>query len=147
MQAVIVAPNEVGEPDWGVESGQIAKALNVLDDSSDNIRVAVRVRPPNSREQAGGEGGGVCVTIDPAVGAVTVEGTPPFSYDVAFPMDCSQLDIFQALGVDLVQCAVHGYNASLFAYGQTSSGKSFSMMGVQNTALVGPRARPPDIPF
>ena len=37
----------------------------------------------------------------------------------------------------IVQTAYHGYNASLFAYGQTSSGKSFSMMGVRGTALVG----------
>jgi hypothetical protein len=32
---------------------------------------------------------------------------------------------------------VHGYNASLFAYGQTSSGKSFTMMGVPGTSASG----------
>jgi len=39
--------------------------------------------------------------------------------------------------VDIVRTAYHGFNASMFAYGQTSSGKSFSMMGVRGTALVG----------
>lgn len=46
-------------------------------------------------------------------------------------------EVFESIGVDIVQCAFHGYNAALFAYGQTSSGKSFSMMGVRGTALVG----------
>lgn len=36
-----------------------------------------------------------------------------------------------------IRCAVHGYNASMFAYGQTSSGKSYTMMGVPNTSQAG----------
>ena len=95
-----------------------------------NIRVAVRVRPPNARELCG-SGSSVCVVVDPAAARVTLGKDHAFTVDVAFPMDCTQLDIFKAIGVDLVSHSWNGYNASMFAYGQTSSGKSFSMMGVR----------------
>jgi hypothetical protein len=58
-------------------------------------------------------------------------------YDVAFPFSTSQLGVFEVVGVPIVQTAYNGFNASMFAYGQTSSGKSFSMMGVRGTELVG----------
>ena len=34
---------------WGDEQPQIEQVTNQLDSSSDNIKVAVRVRPPNTR--------------------------------------------------------------------------------------------------
>jgi len=68
---------------------------------------------------------------------VVLDGKPPFVYDVAFPFSTSQLGVFEIVGVPIVQTAYNGFNASMFAYGQTSSGKSFSMMGVRGTELVG----------
>ena len=44
------------------------------------------------------------------------------------------------LGVDLVQNAWRGYNAALFAYGQTGAGKSHSMTGPRSDPGVLPRA-------
>ncbi len=55
-----------------------------------------------------------------------------FSYDSmdpAAPNFTSQEQVFQDLGVDIINSAFDGYNACLFAYGQTGSGKSYSMMG------------------
>ena len=49
-------------------------------------------------------------------------------------------DIFSVLGVDLVQNAWRGYNAALFAYGQTGAGKSHSMTGPRSDPGVLPRA-------
>ena len=37
--------------------------------------------------------------------------------------------MFQALGGEVVQQAMAGFNTSVFAYGQTGAGKSYSMMG------------------
>ncbi|ESP02924.1 hypothetical protein LOTGIDRAFT_110616, partial [Lottia gigantea] len=39
--------------------------------------------------------------------------------------------IFQDLGTDVIQSAVEGYNACLFAYGQTSTGKTYTMTGTE----------------
>ena len=37
--------------------------------------------------------------------------------------------VFEDLGTDVIQSAFEGYNACIFAYGQTGAGKSYSMMG------------------
>jgi hypothetical protein len=100
-----------------------------------NVRVAVRVRPPNQRE-LGGEGNGVCVDVVPADGIVKVGSDKAFTFDVAFSMEATQAQVFDKLGVDLVGWVLGGYNASVFAYGQTSSGKTHSMMGARDSEVL-----------
>lgn len=39
--------------------------------------------------------------------------------------------VFQDLGTEILQAAFEGYNACLFAYGQTSTGKTYTMMGAR----------------
>ena len=39
------------------------------------------------------------------------------------------MQVFDDLGVDVVDSAYQGYNACVFAYGQTGSGKTYTMMG------------------
>ena len=39
------------------------------------------------------------------------------------------MQVFGDLGVDVLNSAFDGYNACIFAYGQTGAGKSYSMMG------------------
>ncbi|XP_044750368.1 kinesin-like protein KIF14 [Coccinella septempunctata] len=108
-----------------------------------NLSVAVRVRPMNSRELAY-IGATSVVTVEK--NNLHVQSSPTgnsgvcldhvFQYDHIFrPCDendsvySSQKEVFQVLGVPLLESAFKGYNACLFAYGQTGSGKSFSMMG------------------
>ena len=89
----MVGTVEAGELDWGDEDAQFAKVTAPLGaGGSDNIRVAVRPRPANKRELAG-DGGGVCVSVNEPAAVVTVEGAPPFSYDVTFDMGCTQLQV------------------------------------------------------
>ena len=94
--------------------------------AGNNIRVAVRCRPPNKRElalqekqdKAGVSAAGpqripaLVVGVpgaEPPVGRIDVWGTPtPFQYDIAFPMNANQLDVFEHVGVDIVKCAYHG---------------------------------------
>lgn len=60
-----------------------------------------------------------------------------FAFDKSYWSACardepgyaSQQSLFDYLGLDLLQHALDGFNTCLFAYGQTSSGKSYSMMG------------------
>ena len=39
------------------------------------------------------------------------------------------LQVFSDLGQGVLDSAFEGYNACLFAYGQTSAGKTYTMMG------------------
>ena len=52
-----------------------------------------------------------------------------FSYDKVFPMDTQQESIYSFTGAEIVEGVLEGFNGTIFAYGQTSSGKTFTMMG------------------
>lgn len=54
-----------------------------------------------------------------------------WSYDRSTPERpaATQSVIYEELGVFAVQSAWQGYNCSIFAYGQTSAGKTYTMMG------------------
>lgn len=49
--------------------------------------------------------------------------------DHIFDMNASNLDIFDTVVKPIVNAAVNGFNGTVFAYGQTSSGKTYTMMG------------------
>ena len=53
-----------------------------------------------------------------------------FSYDCIFPITCGQNFIYEQTAFNLVESVVEGYNGTIFAYGQTGCGKTFTMMGV-----------------
>ena len=58
------------------------------------------------------------------------------------PLDVrpTQVKVFTELGLGMLANAWDGYNCSIFAYGQTSSGKSYSVMG--HGANLGKEAAP-----
>ena len=106
-----------------------------------NVRVYARFRPLNQREQALGEQ----ATKDLAFkGSTDVTCTGhTFSFDGVFGPDSQQEGIYQAVAASTVDDLFVGFNGTIFAYGQTGAGKSFTMMGVlDDGALAGviPRA-------
>lgn len=52
-----------------------------------------------------------------------------FGFDVVFPTEASQLEVFEKIGVDLVATAYDGYNASIFAYGQVAASRQSPFAG------------------
>ncbi|KAK5986984.1 Kinesin motor domain-containing protein [Trichostrongylus colubriformis] len=55
-----------------------------------------------------------------------------FTFDAAFGPNSSQMDIHEASTSPLVDTVVSGYNATVFAYGATGSGKTFTMIGTKD---------------
>lgn len=51
-----------------------------------------------------------------------------YNYDRIFPGSCSQEDIYECVS-DHVLETINGYNTTIFAYGATGSGKSYTMTG------------------
>ncbi|KAK2163150.1 hypothetical protein LSH36_84g00049, partial [Paralvinella palmiformis] len=105
---------------------------------SDNVRVAVRCRPLSDKEKSTG-----CiqvVKIDEVRGSVTVQnpnasqGEPPkqFTFDTVFGADCKQVDVYNEVARPIVESVLEGYNGTIFAYGQTGTGKTFTMEGVRS---------------
>ncbi|XP_064610162.1 kinesin-like protein KIF3A isoform X2 [Liolophura sinensis] len=104
---------------------------------SDNVRVCVRCRPMNEKEKS--TGCKLCVNVDTVRCAIIVKnpsGTndePPktFTFDTVFGTDCKQVDIYNEVARPIVECVLEGYNGTIFAYGQTGTGKTFTMEGVR----------------
>ncbi|CAM9254632.1 unnamed protein product, partial [Ectocarpus fasciculatus] len=115
-----------------------------------NVRVAIRMRPLNSKENGMSASKVVRMSSGKNV-TVSQDGTGisenSFSYDFCFDASedegsdsaGSQKVVFEKLGMEVLAHAWHGYNACLFAYGQTGSGKSYSMMGTANDTGIIPR--------
>ncbi|CAD5229687.1 unnamed protein product [Bursaphelenchus okinawaensis] len=62
-----------------------------------------------------------------------------YSFDKAFKPQCSQAEIFDAVGKNIVNGVFDGFNGTIFAYGQTGSGKTYTMNGpdVENPVTKG----------
>merc|ERR1719440_2702422 len=65
---------------------------------------------------------------------VPEEGAPPreFSFDYTYDDDSEQGTVYRNLGAPLLEKAFGGWNGTIFAYGQTGAGKSFSMTGTSS---------------
>ncbi|KAJ1657948.1 Kinesin-like protein kip2 [Dispira simplex] len=110
--------------------------LNKPPVKTENVQVTVRVRPPNAQERGGA---GLLDTWDIdaqgnriSLSAEFIERTrkPPveFYYDkIIDGSDNHQVYVHSVQNV--VRSAMEGYNATVFAYGQTASGKTYTMMG------------------
>ncbi|XP_073031375.1 kinesin-like protein KIN-7N [Primulina eburnea] len=99
----------------------------------EKICVAVRVRP-SSRE---GSGNAFQWKIENnCVSLHGVHNTPisgmSFAFDHVFDQDCSNGTVYELLIKNIIHSAVEGFNGTAFAYGQTSSGKTFTMNGTEN---------------
>lgn len=82
----------------------------------------------------------VVVKMDPSIVQVqltkpkTPADTPPklFTFDGVYYMKDTTKQIYEDICFSLVSGVLEGYNGTVFAYGQTGCGKSFTMMGVED---------------
>lgn len=120
--------------------------IRAIDARAERVQVYLRLCPSLSLTS--------CVTIDDTsntttslpssstiVGAgntsITLnrgESNSPIRYSVdgAFDAETSQEDVFNAVGVPAVSDVLNGYNASIICYGQTGTGKTYTMTGANN---------------
>ena len=55
-----------------------------------------------------------------------------FNFDRVYSIDCDSQLIYKEMCKDVVSSALEGYNGSIFMYGQTTSGKTYTMLGSPN---------------
>lgn len=130
---------------------------NTILELKGNVRVFCRVRPPTETEQKScssqlalaapqtGELAGRGVEIAQAGnGGPGTKGQAQkhvFTFDRVFGPQSGQLEVFEEVSA-LVQSALDGYRVTVFAYGQTNAGKTFTMLGRPGAEMEGiiPRA-------
>ncbi|XP_059608867.1 kinesin-like protein unc-104 isoform X2 [Phlebotomus argentipes] len=109
-----------------------------------SVKVAVRVRPFNSREIARESkciiemSGATTSIVNPKVPPGTNDSVKRFNFDYSYwSHDASDTDfttqsmVYGDIGEEMLQHSFDGYNVCIFAYGQTGAGKSYTMMGRQ----------------
>ena len=57
-----------------------------------------------------------------------------FNFDNIFPPNTTQSEIYDSSAKEIISCVLNGYNGTIFAYGQTSSGKTYTMTGELDNA-------------
>ncbi|PAV70882.1 hypothetical protein WR25_14672 isoform A [Diploscapter pachys] len=92
-----------------------------------NIVVAARIRPMNDSEKASGAMS-IC-RADTINRAIILKNKSLTPFDRVYGPTASQKEIFDDLVKPSVQRAVRGYNCTIFAYGQTGTGKTYTMEG------------------
>nr|XP_035930335.1 kinesin-like protein KIF21A isoform X16 [Halichoerus grypus] len=97
--------------------------LGAPDESS--VRVAVRIRPQLAKEKI--EGCHICTSVTPGEPQVFLGKDKAFTFDYVFDIESQQEQIYTQCIEKLIEGCFEGYNATVFAYGQTGAGKTYTM--------------------
>ncbi|XP_050019910.1 kinesin heavy chain isoform X2 [Alexandromys fortis] len=90
-----------------------------------SIKVLCRFRPLNQAEILRGD---KFIPIFQGDDSVIIGGKP-YVFDRVFPPNTTQEQVYHACAMQIVKDVLAGYNGTIFAYGQTSSGKTHTMEG------------------
>mmetsp|Transcript_86764 Transcript_86764/g.243080 ORF Transcript_86764/g.243080 Transcript_86764/m.243080 type:complete len:645 (+) Transcript_86764:528-2462(+) len=135
LQAAIAAG--VPEANLSEADSRRKKLHNAIEDLKGSIRVFCRIRPLSGKEKEQGD-----TTITDKTSSMTLQvdnkdQKETFGFDAVFAPG-TQEEVFEDCA-DLVQSSLDGYNVTMFAYGQTGAGKTFTMYGVPGMEGTTPR--------
>ncbi|KAJ1311796.1 hypothetical protein OPQ81_010261 [Rhizoctonia solani] len=120
------------------------------EDNTANIQVVIRCRGRNAREQA--ENSPIIVETDgPRSEEITIETALPqstfgvytpaptrtYPFDRVFGPEADQALVYHDIVAPILEEVLNGYNCTLFAYGQTGTGKTYTMQGDLSSTLTG----------
>jgi centromeric protein E len=109
-----------------------------------SVKVFTRMRPFNPKEGCADKGFSFDVTDDSIKEDVYVTGSKnkpqSFAFDAVFGANSTNMDTFENAAKPIVDDCLNGYNGVIFAYGQTSSGKTHSMYGSESELGMIPQA-------
>ncbi|XP_068072748.1 kinesin-like protein KIF3B isoform X1 [Danio rerio] len=107
--------------------------------SSESVKVVVRCRPMNEKERVANFNR--VVSVDVKLGQVAVcnprgasshEHPKVFTFDSVYDWNSKQMELYDETFRPLVDSVLFGFNGTIFAYGQTGTGKTYTMEGVRN---------------
>lgn len=97
--------------------------------------MVVRCRPLNKNEEATNQER--IIEVDVRLGQVSVHNPKSsgsllktFTFDAVYDMGSKQNELYDYACKPLIDSVLHGFNGTIFAYGQTGTGKTYTMEGV-----------------
>lgn len=116
----------------GTPVTKMTKSGKAQDDRGQNIQVFVRCRPLNQAEK---NVKAFNIVDTPTHREIVVKEKPntnltkSYQFDRVFGLKSQQLEVYRAVVEPLIEQVMMGYNCTVFAYGQTGTGKTFTMEG------------------
>ncbi|UJR28430.1 hypothetical protein I4U23_009670 [Adineta vaga] len=103
--------------------------------NANNVKVVVRCRPMSDKELDNDHK--EIVYVNESAGSIDVRGahgtneetSKAYTFDHVFGPNSKQVDVYNLVARPIVDAVLEGYNGTIFAYGQTGTGKTFTMEG------------------
>ena len=107
----------------------------MLSRSTECVKVVIRCRPLSGQEVRDSrrvivkisQDRGEMVITNPKQDSTDTERV--FTFDVVYDWTSTQDSVYQDTAYPIVESVLQGYNGTIFAYGQTGTGKTFTMEG------------------
>ncbi|KAL0333013.1 UNVERIFIED_CONTAM: Kinesin-like protein KIN-7H [Sesamum calycinum] len=123
--------------------GTMESGEELMGGNEERIHVSVRLRPLNAKEILRNDvSDWECINDDTVVYKnVSLSASDRSMYPTAYTFDrvfrsgCSTREVYEKGAKDVAVSVLSGLNSSVFAYGQTSSGKTYTMTGVTEYAI------------
>lgn len=98
------------------------------DPREESIKVCCRFRPQNTLER--NQTGRIATEVGSDGTSVYVSGSDHhFVFDRVFPPESGQKQVYDYAAKPIINAVLRGFNGTVFAYGQTASGKTYTMEG------------------
>lgn len=110
---------------------------------SGRVRVAVRLRPRNAEESVADADFADCVELQPEVKRLKLRknnwDTDTYEFDEVLTESASQKRVYEVVAKPVVESVLDGYNGTVMAYGQTGTGKTYTLglLGEEDTSARG----------
>ncbi|XVF33480.1 hypothetical protein REPUB_Repub17cG0172100 [Reevesia pubescens] len=107
------------------------------------VRVAVRLRPRNAEESIADADFSDCVELQPELKRLKLRknnwDTETYEFDEVLTEFASQKRVYEVVAKPVVESVLDGYNGTVMAYGQTGTGKTFTLgrLGEEDTSARG----------
>ncbi|KAG2066908.1 kinesin-domain-containing protein [Suillus decipiens] len=105
----------------------------------DKVLVSIRIRPTTSAHVAWDHSAQRTIKLFPQYAKSTATTPPEFHFDEVIT-GSENRPVYNAVARSHVCAAMDGYNSIIFAYGQTASGKTFTLSGSEDQPGIIPRA-------
>ncbi|XP_022897147.1 kinesin-like protein KIN-UB isoform X5 [Olea europaea var. sylvestris] len=113
------------------------------DSVSGRVRVAVRLRPRNAEEMAADADSADCVELQPELKRLKLRknnwDSDTYEFDEVLTEYSSQKRVYEVVAKPVVESVLDGYNGTVMAYGQTGTGKTYTLgrLGDEDTSARG----------